>query len=419
MHAHRTASLICRWLTLFVASAALFAPAVAEAGRRRPVRVALKTHDGRYLAPTKDGGVTLTDRVHKGTMWSFTPRGLRTASLETWGDRRPMTVSPDGRVIAPRARRKATRWRISTHRDDVISLIDPDGRYLSYRADGAVVVEAGDGGPWTRLEVLVDGMTAEQRRQRRMSASSSAKARPSPIRAWWNRYRERRSSRDSAQTKPSGGKRCRDGGIPKFPTPVPTPSARMALPKRLLTRTAARQAPRLRDVSGELGEILRRAGYAERAYFRLTADKETVGFALVTRMERIKSDGRPYPPEQRFAAADAPDQFELVSFLKSLFVAPVGYYRVLVFLVSRTPIKIDGDPLTEDKAQQMLQQGASRLTGCLADAPFTDEYGIEALIYEFRHAPEEQAGKQAVSQLKPSQLGAGLHLQRAGILRSR
>ena len=151
--------------------------------------------------------------------------------------------------------------------------------------------------------------------------------------------------------------------------------------------------------------------------FAFGIKQQTVGFALVTRMERIRSNGEPYPPEQRFLPAGAPDQFDVLDFLKSLFVAPVGFYRVLVFTVSKAPVRVSSETITEAGAREWLTTGDSRLRGCVAQMRFGDEYGIDALVYEFRHAPEEgHAPEAAVSQLKPSQLDPAIHLREAGIL---
>ncbi|MEM7677253.1 MAG: hypothetical protein AAF449_14730 [Myxococcota bacterium] len=204
--------------------------------------------------------------------------------------------------------------------------------------------------------------------------------------------------------------------MPTFPSPIPTPSARMALPPSFLTQTAAKPAPRLSDAAEELHALLLSAGYSEQAYYELRPGGQTTGFALVTRIERIRSDGTPFPAQERFLAAHAPERFDVLQFLKSLFVAPVGYYRVLVFTVSTDRIRTDGPAMTDAQAETLLNQGASRLAGCIAQAPYTRAHAIDALVYEFRHAPEEQnAPDKAVSQLLPSQLAPDVHLRNAGI----
>ncbi len=231
------------------------------------------------------------------------------------------------------------------------------------------------------------------------------------------RRRPRKGPRDSVRGSKSSS-RCKVGVLPDFPWPVPSPSARMALPRGMLAKSAAAPKARLKTAANELDALLVAAGYSERSYFRLRAEGQTIGFALVTRMERIRSDGSPYPPEERFLPASAPDQFSVVDFLKSLFVAPVGYYRVLVFTVSKAPVKATGPAVNEDVARKWLATGGTRLLGCVAEMSFTDDYAIDALVYEFRHAPEEasQDPSKTVSQLTPSQLDPAIHLKRAGIL---
>ena len=213
---------------------------------------------------------------------------------------------------------------------------------------------------------------------------------------------------------------CQNDILPDFPWPVPLPSARMALPESLLAQVRARRSPRLRDVADSLDAMFLSAGYSQRAYFQLQADDQTIGFALVTRMERIRVDGTPFPARERFVPAGAQDQFDILSFLKSLFVAPVGFYRVIVVVVSRAPVESSGERLTEAGADALLDAGGSRLAGCVARYPFTKDYAADALIYEFRHAPEESPSptEASVTQLKPGLLDPGLHLKNAGLLPS-
>ncbi len=215
---------------------------------------------------------------------------------------------------------------------------------------------------------------------------------------------------------------CTEGALPDFPWPIPRPSARMALPLGTLQRARAQTDSRLRHAANELDALLMAAGYSERSYFRLRRRDQTVGFTLVTRMERIRKDGTPYPPRDRFVPAGLEERFNLIDFLKSLFIAPVGYYRVLVFTVSREPVDATADAIGEAVAEDWLKRGGTRLLGCVAHMPFTEDFGVDALIYEFRHAPEELAVDRSarrssqVSQMIPSKIDPMLHLRRAGIL---
>ncbi len=218
---------------------------------------------------------------------------------------------------------------------------------------------------------------------------------------------------------PSG--ECTEGAVPDFPTPAPAPSSRMALPRGFLNEARQQANSRLHHAADELDELLMSLGYSERAYFRLRERDQTVGFALVTRMERIHPNGRPYPDDRRFIPAGIDDRFSVLEFLKSLFIAPVGHYRVLVFTVSREPVRATGPQIGGAGADQWLSTGSTRLLGCVARVPFTDEFGVDVLIYEFRHAPEEDlaAGRSRrstrVSQVIPSKLDPAVHLRRTGI----
>ena len=189
----------------------------------------------------------------------------------------------------------------------------------------------------------------------------------------------------------------------------------MGLPEELLAdKLRGIKSPQLRHVSKALDATLSAAGYSERAYYAVRSGGRSVGFALVTRLERIETDGKPFPPDERFLPATSQDRFSLVSFLKSLFVAPVGYYRLLAFVVATESIKTDDRRLDQQGAEALLRKGDRRLRGCLAETPFTDDYSIDVLVYEFRHAPEEAADEN-VAQLAPGRLDPALHLSRAGV----
>ncbi|MEO1339427.1 MAG: hypothetical protein AAFV29_27555, partial [Myxococcota bacterium] len=224
---------------------------------------------------------------------------------------------------------------------------------------------------------------------------------------------------DPVVTSSSESAACKKNDLPDFPWPAPRPSGRMALPRSLL---GVHEGPStsLKEVADELDKLMLSAGYAERSYFTLRDASDVLGFAVVTRMERIYRDGRPYPAEKRFRPVDAPDQFSVGAFLRSLFVAPVGFYRVIVMTVARKPVPSGRTPMLESDAQALLRTGGARLTGCVARMRYTEAHNIDALIYEFRHAPEEAASaNKSVLQLKPGTLDASLHLRRAGIIAPR
>lgn len=171
----------------------------------------------------------------------------------------------------------------------------------------------------------------------------------------------------------------------------------------------------LGDVADLLAGALAAAGYSDRAYFSLKKDRDQLlGFALITRMERIDIDGVPYPEGDRFLPIGSRQRFDLVEFIRGLFLAPVGYYRILVFTVASAPLRTDGAPLSSDEAHRLLNAGGLRLDRCMRDLPFNEDMTVAVLIYEFQHAPEAVEEDQ-VRQLNPSRLSPALHLARARI----
>lgn len=171
--------------------------------------------------------------------------------------------------------------------------------------------------------------------------------------------------------------------LPSFPWPVPRPSARLALPQGTVSELLGKDAKALtlRQVSDKLGSLANRAGYSEKRFFRFGTD----GFAMMTRIERFERNGRPYPPPRRFTGPGVQDSFTLTEFLKALFIAPVGFYRVIVMVVTPTPgYPISQETLEATTAEVMMAHAPARLHGDLSDIPFSSDYGIDVLVYEFQ-----------------------------------
>ena len=63
------------------------------------------------------------------------------------------------------------------------------------------------------------------------------------------------------------------------------------------------------------------------------------GIALVTHLERIKSDGSPAEPDRWAAVAgNYSSSADLMNFLRGLFFAKTGHYRLIVFIMQDTPV---------------------------------------------------------------------------------
>ena len=192
--------------------------------------------------------------------------------------------------------------------------------------------------------------------------------------------------------------------LPEFPWPPPTPSDRMLLPRAGFARGLGAN-PSLSDAAGRLSDALGQAGYSQYSFYSAPG-----GFALVARLERIRPDGTPEPEAQRFVPPSATEPFSLGTYLKQLFIAPEGYYRLIVFVVTDNVVVTKGTAPTAAAADIWLRNGADRLPPAYATMPFTKAHEVDALIYEFR-----KQGKGPATALLPSPLDARAHLQKAGL----
>ncbi len=190
--------------------------------------------------------------------------------------------------------------------------------------------------------------------------------------------------------------------LPDFPLwPPPAPSASYVLPDKLLEGR-----PTLKDATDAIISALESTGYVERSFYRTKPG----GIALVTRLERIESDGSPANPE-RWATGDGthPGTADIVNFLRGLFFVTEGHYRLIVFVIQANPFIPSTARIDEPQARALISHGANVLPAETAKRSFDGNY-CTALIYEF-----SSSGK-AVSFLAQSPLTGRQHLEKAGVL---
>ena len=192
--------------------------------------------------------------------------------------------------------------------------------------------------------------------------------------------------------------------LPEFAWPPPTPSESMNLPrKKLLAGLGA--SPSLMAVSNRLVEALESRGYAEYTFYHVPR-----GFAVVVRLEKFEDDGSPDPSASRFLAPDAEKPFSFADFVKSIFVAPKGYYRMIVFVVTDSMIATQGAP-DPGAAEDWLRDGANRLPRTYARMKFGADYEATVLVYEFK-----KTGSRGIDSLIPGRFDALTHLEKTGLL---
>jgi outer membrane protein OmpA-like peptidoglycan-associated protein len=195
---------------------------------------------------------------------------------------------------------------------------------------------------------------------------------------------------------------------PLFPWPPPAASGTLPIPRNLLV--AASGATTLGDVDTKLQTALELAGYPRGSYFAVPG-----GFALVTRLEEITRDGTPKALPDRWVSTDSQPvtDFTLLSYLRALFRARPGHYRVLVFVV--TPLAFSQAPVTITPAEttHWVETGLNRLPRQIGTLTFTPaRYECTALVYEFQRASESDAPSVTL----PGAVLPRAHLQKAGVL---
>jgi hypothetical protein len=208
-----------------------------------------------------------------------------------------------------------------------------------------------------------------------------------------------------APDTPGQKKRRPEFAIPEFPWPPPAASARETVPGDLLA--TGRRLGRLGDVDAVLSAALDRAGYAEKSYWAVPR-----GFALATRLEQIDATGKPKPPPARWSA-EMPrlaGEFSLGAYLRALFTADPGYYRIVVFIVTDTLFSESDRSVSPEEARSWVAKGLNALPESIASQPYGPAVISTALIYEF----EREAGSEPQA-LVPSPVDAHAHLVGSGL----
>ena len=165
--------------------------------------------------------------------------------------------------------------------------------------------------------------------------------------------------------------------LPAFPWPPPATT----VPAPPLPRPLAighRSRPTLLYVAQRLTNALTNASYGEFTFYRVPN-----GFALVSRFEQILSDGKPAPGGARYPPPDGRTPLSFDQYLASLFVAPVGHYRQIVFVATNEPFVANGKAMSADVANQLLRNGANELPETFNRMVFGSDYALTPLIYEY------------------------------------
>ena len=163
--------------------------------------------------------------------------------------------------------------------------------------------------------------------------------------------------------------------------------------------------PRLVDVADRLQFALEEAGYTESSFLSVPE-----GFAIVTRIEQMLSDGQSMGGSARWDPRLTPrNLFSLAAYLRALLTANPGRYRIVVFVVTATPFSQRETKVTVDVAGDWLRSGFNRLPPAVGIKRYSDDHRCTALIYEF----ERKTADDEPRLRSPSSLTARKHLEKA------
>lgn len=140
------------------------------------------------------------------------------------------------------------------------------------------------------------------------------------------------------------------------------------------------------------------------------------GFAMILQSERITSQGRRvgFARHGQAAAIKTTDLLRL--WLDELHNAQPGLYRILVVVAAREHPSLSLQPATEAQLHGFIAQGSSSLPAGFAKRPFTDDFRVHVLVYEFEVVKLASKAKRAVLQLpQPGRVSLANHGRHSGL----
>jgi len=193
--------------------------------------------------------------------------------------------------------------------------------------------------------------------------------------------------------------------MPHFPWPPPKASAFTKIPRNMLVKPG--ESKTLKQVTDALEQALSQAGYSEVSYYWVPN-----GFAIVSRLEQINKDGSPCKGNKRWAVNyKNPEVFSLASYLKALFSAQPGYFRVISFILTSESFAQSQAEMSKGDATALVNNGDKNVQKQLGAFPFGENYYCTALIYEF----EQKTANSKVFFSDPSQVAGKDHLEKSKI----
>ncbi len=199
---------------------------------------------------------------------------------------------------------------------------------------------------------------------------------------------------------------CNLSDTQQFPWPPPEPTDRVKLDPQWFRVRASELTP-VSDVAEAVKRAFKSIGHVQIGYQSIGCD----GFAVISYLERIDSQGRPLPDEVRFLPPGAKEPWSLRGYLTRLLTAPEGKYRQIVIVGTDKPMDEFGDAPTSGEVLDMMDDAGQELPETLKNYAWNSSHRLVALIYEF----ERPAGRGDPIRVPPRGLGGTKHLTGAGL----
>ncbi|ABL65580.1 hypothetical protein Cpha266_1558 [Chlorobium phaeobacteroides DSM 266] len=193
--------------------------------------------------------------------------------------------------------------------------------------------------------------------------------------------------------------------MPDFEWPPPKASAVKVIPDEFLRRSG-KDSLLFRDVDHILSSALDQCGYSECSYYAVPG-----GFAVVTRIEQINSDGTPKRGDSRWSVKTPPISpfSDFPQYLEVLFKGNPGYYRVIVFIFTPYGFTQGAKGPSREAVEGWFSKGFNVLPVEEGKLLYTKDHRCTAMIYEFK-----KISKQAI-QIIPGRLTGKAHLERSRV----
>lgn len=162
----------------------------------------------------------------------------------------------------------------------------------------------------------------------------------------------------------------------------------------------------LGDIAGRFKELLGNHGYPLR-FLSIPGE----GFAIVTQIEQFAEDGSSLKGKNRWIQVPISESFEFsIKYFKRLFLPAKAQLRVFVFLVTTQNYSSSNEYASRNAAAAWMYQGVNDLPKSVRNIPFSTDFMLSALVYEFEvpetdHHPQQQC---------PCRLSPKTHLEKAG-----